>query len=200
MTAVPPWFNLNLDVRIYRSFNDITGLHFRHSSCFKPLKKAETEEFDRMTIQNLTSFCGIPLRRLPSWLDFSLRIMRVLKYWLRTNTGLNCINTHWRRLWLDRLRWLQPFGRALTEAMLVWLAIIRPLTRWAEGRYGDFLDRATWMLAGPHGMKLASLRSRILWRLLCTCKAQRVISFALKMRKVMFWSPCIYLFVCVFLA
>ncbi|KAF3845981.1 hypothetical protein F7725_003059 [Dissostichus mawsoni] len=43
-----------------------------------------------------------------------------------------------------------------------------PLTLWAEGRYGDFLDRATWMLAGPQGMKLASLRSRILWRLLCT--------------------------------
>lgn len=56
----------------------------------------------------------------------------------------------------------------LTEEMLVWLAIIRPLTRWAEGRYGDFLDNATWMLAGPQGMKLASLRSRILWRLLCT--------------------------------
>lgn len=52
--------------------------------------------------------------------------------------------------------------------MLVWLAIIRPLTRWAEGRYGDFLDKATWMLAGPQGMKLASFRSRILWRLLCT--------------------------------
>jgi len=26
------------------------------------------------------------------------------------------------------------------------------------------------------------------------------ITFALKMRKVMFWSPCIYLFVCVLLA
>lgn len=56
----------------------------------------------------------------------------------------------------------------LTEEMLVWLAIIRPLTRWADGRYGDLLDKATWMLAGPQGMKLASLRSRILWRLLWT--------------------------------
>lgn len=50
----------------------------------------------------------------------------------------------------------------------MWFAIIRPLTLWAEGRYGDFLDKATWMLAGPQGMKLASLRSLILWRLLCT--------------------------------
>jgi len=28
----------------------------------------------------------------------------------------------------------------------------------------------------------------------------QIITFALKMRKVMFWSPCIYLFVCVLLA
>lgn len=77
--------------------------------------------------------------------------MHILEYWQRANTGL----THTQR-------------GALTEEMLVWLAIIRPLTRWADGRYGDFLDKATWMLAGPQGMKLASLRSRILWRLLCT--------------------------------
>lgn len=54
----------------------------------------------------------------------------------------------------------------LTEEMLVWFAIIRPLTRCADGRYGDFLDSATWMLAGPQGMKLASFLSRILCRLL----------------------------------
>lgn len=55
--------------------------------------------------------------------------------------------------------------------MLVWLAIIKPLTLWAEARYGDRLDKATWMLAGPQGMKLASLRSLILCRLLCTYRA-----------------------------
>ena len=61
----------------------------------------------------------------------------------------------------------------LTEEMLVWLAIMSPLTLWAEGRSGDFLDRATWMLAGPQGMKLASFRSRILCRLLCTWGGHR---------------------------
>lgn len=61
----------------------------------------------------------------------------------------------------------------LTEEILVWLAIMSPLTRWAEGRYGDFLDRATWMLAGPQGMKLANFRSRILCRLLWTWDGHR---------------------------
>lgn len=56
----------------------------------------------------------------------------------------------------------------------MWLAIIKPLTRWADGRYGDLLDRATWMLAGPQGMKLASFLSRILWRLLCTYPKVRI--------------------------
>lgn len=91
-----------------------------HSSVLKPLKRGgggeEEEEFDRMTSKNQI-ICGIP----PSNLK-----MHILEYWQRANTGL----THTQR-------------GALTEEMLVWLAIIRPLTRWADGRYGDFLDKAT---------------------------------------------------------
>ena len=34
---------------------------------------------------------------------------------------------------------------------------------------GERFDSATWMLAGPHGMNVASLRSRIRSKLLCTC-------------------------------
>ena len=41
-----------------------------------------------------------------------------------------------------------------------------PLTRCDVCTYGDFLDRATWMDAGPHSMKLALLRSRIRCKLL----------------------------------
>ena len=52
--------------------------------------------------------------------------------------------------------------------MLVWFASIRPLTRWAMGMYGLRLVSATWMLAGPHGMKVARRRSRMRSRLLCT--------------------------------
>ena len=37
--------------------------------------------------------------------------------------------------------------------------------------YGDFFDRATWIEAGPQSMKLASFRSRILYRLLWICVA-----------------------------
>ncbi len=50
------------------------------------------------------------------------------------------------------------------------MASISPLTLWAVVTYGDFLDSATWMEAGPQGMKLASLRSRMRWRDLCTWK------------------------------
>ena len=53
--------------------------------------------------------------------------------------------------------------------MLVWLASINPLTLCAVCTYGLFRLSATWMLAGAHSMKLASRRSRIRCRLLCTC-------------------------------
>lgn len=56
-----------------------------------------------------------------------------------------------------------------TEQMLVWLANIRPETRWLLCTYGELRDKATWMLVGPHGMNCASLRSRIRWSDLCTC-------------------------------
>ena len=52
--------------------------------------------------------------------------------------------------------------------MEVWLASMRPDTLWEVCTYGDFLDRATWMEAGPQGMKLANFLSLILWRDLCT--------------------------------
>ena len=72
--------------------------------------------------------------------------------------------------------------------MLVWLAIMSPLTLCGESTYGDLRDSATcrgtndsatclhcspyslrtWMLAGPHGMKFASLRSLIRCSALCT--------------------------------
>jgi len=56
-----------------------------------------------------------------------------------------------------------------TDEILVWLANIRPETRCAVGIYGDFLDKATWMLAGLQSMKLASFLSLILCRDLWTC-------------------------------
>ncbi len=49
----------------------------------------------------------------------------------------------------------------LTDAILVWFASMRPLTRWLVGTYGDLRVRATWMDAGPQGMKFASCLSRI---------------------------------------
>jgi hypothetical protein len=49
----------------------------------------------------------------------------------------------------------------LTEAILVWLASIKPLTRWLAATYGDFRVKATCIEAGPQGMKLASCLSRI---------------------------------------
>lgn len=51
-----------------------------------------------------------------------------------------------------------------TEATLVWLASISPLTRWFVCTYGDLRVRATWIDAGPQGMKFASCLSRILRR------------------------------------
>ena len=48
-----------------------------------------------------------------------------------------------------------------TDAMLVWFASMRPLTRWFVVTYGERRVSATWMEAGPHGMKLASWRSRM---------------------------------------
>lgn len=68
----------------------------------------------------------------------------------------------------------------LTAEILVWLANIRPLTLWADGMYGDFLESATCILAGPQGINWASFRSRILCKLLCTWKI---------VEKVMYWTP-----------
>ena len=48
-----------------------------------------------------------------------------------------------------------------TDEMLVWFANIRPLTRWFVVTYGDRLVSATWIEAGPQGMKLAICRSRM---------------------------------------
>ena len=56
--------------------------------------------------------------------------------------------------------------RVATE---VWLASIRPETRWLWEMYGDFLDMATWMEAGPQGMNFAISRSRMRRRDLFTC-------------------------------
>lgn len=46
--------------------------------------------------------------------------------------------------------------------MLVWLANIKPDTLCVLCMYGDFLERATCMLAGPQGINCASFRSLIL--------------------------------------
>ena len=59
--------------------------------------------------------------------------------------------------------------RLPTEAMLVWFASISPLTRWFVVTYGERRVSATWMDAGPHGMKLASWRSRMRRSDWCTC-------------------------------
>lgn len=53
--------------------------------------------------------------------------------------------------------------------MLVWLASMRPETRWLLWTYGLLRLNATWMLVGPHGMNCANLRSRIRCSDLCTC-------------------------------
>lgn len=53
--------------------------------------------------------------------------------------------------------------------MLVWLASIRPETRWLLWTYGLLRDNATWMLVGPHGMNCANFLSRIRCNDLCTC-------------------------------
>lgn len=58
---------------------------------------------------------------------------------------------------------------ARTLPMLVWFAIMRPLTLCWVSTYGDLRESATWMEAGPHGMKAACRRSRIRCSALCTC-------------------------------
>lgn len=60
------------------------------------------------------------------------------------------------------------YTQTLTVDMLVWFASKRPLTRCGVWTYGDRLDRATWMLAGPQGINWAIRRSRILCSDLCT--------------------------------
>lgn len=45
--------------------------------------------------------------------------------------------------------------------MPVWLANIKPLTRWEVCTYGERFASATWIEAAPHGMNRASCRSRI---------------------------------------
>lgn len=55
----------------------------------------------------------------------------------------------------------------LTDAMLVWLANMTPLTLFSLPACLRLVS-ATWMLAGPHGIKLASCRSRIRRSDLCT--------------------------------
>lgn len=70
-------------------------------------------------------------------------------------------------MWLS-LKVTYHHGTVLTVEILVWLASIRPLTRWAVWMYGDLRDSATCMLAGPQGMNWASFLSRIRCRLLWT--------------------------------
>ena len=50
---------------------------------------------------------------------------------------------------------------ARTDATLVWLASMSPLTRWLVCTYGERRVSATWIDAGPQGMKFASCRSRM---------------------------------------
>ena len=52
--------------------------------------------------------------------------------------------------------------------------------------YGDFLLSATCMLAGPHGIKLASFLSLILCKLLCTCVGSTCITIQLAEAKKVF--------------
>lgn len=56
----------------------------------------------------------------------------------------------------------------LTDDMLVWLANIKPDTLCVLWIYGDFLERATCILAGPQGINCASFLSLILCKDLWT--------------------------------
>mmetsp|Transcript_9266 Transcript_9266/g.32186 ORF Transcript_9266/g.32186 Transcript_9266/m.32186 type:complete len:217 (+) Transcript_9266:251-901(+) len=77
--------------------------------------------------------------------------------------------------------------------MLVWLASMRPLTRCAVCTYGDLRLNATWMLAGPQSMKLASLRSRMRCRLLCTCVGSTSPWMMFRMDMYLLWLKSLFL-------
>ena len=51
--------------------------------------------------------------------------------------------------------------RLNSVAMPVWLASMRPDTRCDDGMYGDLRVSATWIEAGPQGIKVARRRSRM---------------------------------------
>ena len=51
----------------------------------------------------------------------------------------------------------------------MWFASMSPLTRWFVATYGERRVSATWIDAGPQGMKFASWRSRMRSSDWCTC-------------------------------
>ena len=70
-----------------------------------------------------------------------------------------------------------------TDATLVWFANINPLTRWFDWTYGDLRVNATWIDAGPQGMKFANWRSRIRSRDWCTYGQESPLSYKEHERK-----------------
>jgi len=108
--------------------------------------------------QNIIKICGqINSKKNPHHLPWQITVWLYIhkNIMIDSWSSIKCTQSH-------------SFTKILTCEMLVWLANIRPLTLCDVWMYGDFRDRATWMLAGPHGMNWASLRSLILCRLLCT--------------------------------
>ena len=65
------------------------------------------------------------------------------------------------------LYWLRNYWNR--PRILVWFASIIPDTLCGVSMYGLRFERATYMLAGPQGMKLASFLSLIRCKDLCTC-------------------------------
>ena len=81
----------------------------------------------------------------------------------------SCLSAHLSRKWCDLSRTCGVTSESHLDGCRPPLPPpppSLPLTRCEVCTYGDFLDNATWMDAGPHSMKLALLRSRIRCKLL----------------------------------
>lgn len=62
--------------------------------------------------------------------------------------------------WVGGWFFLQHKNQLITRIYYLWVI---------KTKRAPFCPALTWMLAGPHGMKLTNLRSRILCSALCTC-------------------------------
>lgn len=98
--------------------------------------------------------------------NFSLLYTSINAFRFRRRSNWSSIRL---KSFLQMSDWMTQTECTPTDAILVWLASISPLTRWWVFTYGDLRVSATWIEAGPHGIKLASWRSRIRSRDWWTC-------------------------------